>query len=295
MKPVPWFDVRLAYTQTISRPDYNYLAPRTQIITTSQQITYSTTKLKSSKSENLDVILSFFSNKYGLFTVGAFRKNIRDFIYQRTAAIVAGTATDPSVFGLDNIYNGYAITYPLNNPGKSYINGIEIEGQTNFRWLPSNVRALRGIVLSGNISFMKSRSEYPATNISFTSGSGGAINYVNTDTMYVDRLLNQPSLLANISMGYDIKGFSARISYAYQGNVLVVPQQRPDGYDRQSTKAFSRWDLQLKQKINKKVSLYFNMTNIFNTPDKGYQNVNGFYTSVGYFGMGMNLGVKVDI
>jgi len=290
VKPVSWFDVRLAYTQTISRPDYNYLAPRTQIYTTVKQINYTTTKLKSSKSENYDLIFSFFSNKYGLFTAGLFRKNIRDFIYQRTAAITPGTATDPSVFGLENTYNGYTITYPLNNPGDSYINGIEIEGQTNFHWLPQSVKALRGIVLSGNISMMKSRSEY--YNIVPRSTTEGV---VNVDTIYVDRLLMQPSLLANISLGYDIKGFSARVSYAYQGDVLTTAQTRADGYDKTSTKAFSRWDLQLKQKLNKTVSFYFNMTNIFNTPDKGYMNATGFNTSIGYYGMGMNLGVKIDL
>ena len=291
VKPLSWFDIRLAYTQTISRPDYDYLAPRTQIDTQGRNINYTTTKLKSSKSENLDAILSFFSNKYGLFTVGAFRKNISNFIYQRTAAVVINSPTDPGVFGVDNVYNGYNITYPLNNPGKSYIDGVEIEGQTNFRWLPKNVEVLRGIVLSGNISFMNSRSEYQATRFQFTEAG----QRINIDTVFVDRLVKQPSLLANVSVGYDYKGFSGRISYSFQDDILDVPQQRMDGYDKESILAFSRWDLQLKQKINKKVSIFFNMTNIFNNADKSIRNCTGYYTAVGYYGMGMNLGVRIDI
>jgi len=291
VKPLSWFDVRLAYTQTISRPDYDYLAPRTQIDTQGRNINHTTTLLKSSKSENFDVIMSFFNSKYGLFTVGAFRKNISNFIYQREAAIVKDTPTDPGVFGVEDVYIGYNITYPLNNPGKSHITGMEIEGQTNFRWLPGNLRALRGFVLSGNISFMKSRSEYQATRFQFTESG----QRINIDTVFVDRLVKQPSLLANISVGYDYKGFSGRISYSYQDDILDVPQQRMDGYDKESVLAFSRWDLQLKQKINKRVSFYFNMTNIFNNADKSIRNVTGYYTAVGYYGMGMNLGVKIDI
>ena len=290
IKPLNWFDIRLAYTQTISRPDYDYLAPRTQINTQANTINYTTTKLRSSKSENIDVILSFFNSKYGLFTVGAFRKNIKDFIYQRTAAIVMGTPTDPSTFTLADVYNGYTITYPLNNPGKSYINGLELEGQTNFRWLPSDLKLLRGIVLSGNVSFMESRSEYQATKTMFTPNGRE-----NIDTVFVDRLLKQPSLLANVSVGYDIKNFSARLSYSFQDDILETPQQRIDGFDKTSTMPFSRWDLQVRQKFGKMVSVYFNMTNIFNNADRSIVNYTGYYTSVGYYGMGMNLGVKIDI
>lgn len=292
VKPLPWFDIRLAYTQTISRPDYDYLAPRTQIYTTAQRITYSTTKINSSKSENLDAILSFFHNKYGLFTIGAFRKNISNFIYQRNALILAGTATNAATFGLqEGVYEGYEVTYPLNNPGKSYINGLEIEGQTNFRWLPANLRALRGVVLSGNVSFMKSKSEYHSTDTERYSEAGR----INVDTVFTDRLLKQPALLANVSLGYDYKGFSGRISYSYQDDILAIPQQRPDGFDKESILSFSRWDLQLKQRVNKMVSVYFNMNNIFNNPDKTIRDITGYYSSMEYYGMSMNLGVKIDV
>jgi len=267
------------------------LAPRTQISTTDRSINYTTTKLNSSKSENFDAIMSFFSNKYGLFTVSVFRKNISDFIYERKAAIVKDSPTDPSVFGVEDVYIGYEVRYPLNNPGKSHINGVEIEGQTNFRWLPKSVEILRGIVLSGNVSFMESSSEYQATRFEFNDAG----QRINIDTIFVDRLVKQPSFLANVSIGYDYKGFSGRVSYSFQDDILDVPQQRMDGYDKESVLAFSRWDLQLKQKLNKKVSIYFNMTNIFNNPDKSIRNCTGYYTAVGYYGMGMNLGVRVDI
>ena len=290
IKPVSWFNIHLAFTETLARPDYTYLAPRTQIDPTSQMITFSSTKLRSTKSDNFDIICSFYTNKYGLFTIGAFRKNITDFIYKRTAYIVQGTPTDPSVFGLTNDYLGYQVNYPLNNTGKSYIQGLEIDAQTNFRWLPGEVRILRGIVFSGNATFMESQSHYQMTT--FKSLPTGM---VNADSIFTDRLVKQPNLLLNASLGYDYKGFSGRISYSYQDNVMITPSQRIDGYDRQTTLAFQRWDLQLKQKINKKLSVYFNMTNIFNAPDRGVQDCTGFYTSVGYYGMGMNLGIKYDL
>lgn len=305
VKPVSWFDMRLAYTKTLSRPDYDYMAPRTQISPTSGTVTFSTPALRSSISENLDLILSFYKPKLGLFTVGTFRKNIENFIYKRSAILTNGTDTDPANFNLSPTIAGYTITYPKNNTAKSIINGLEIEGQTNFRWAP---QPLTGIVLSGNLTFMHSQSSYQATLFqSIPNPDFGKINpttgtidrrrniLTNRDTAYVDRLVKQPSFLANISLGYDIRGFSVRLSYSHQANILNAPQTRTDGADKEVTMSFSRWDLQVKQKLRKNVSIYFNMTNIFNCPDRAIREVTGFYSAVEYYGMGANLGVKVDL
>ena len=304
-KPLTWFDVRLAYTQTLSRPDYDYMAPRTQVSPTTGTVAFTTPVLNSTKSKNIDAILSFYTPKLGLLTLGAFRKNIDNFIYRRSAIITPGTNTDPSVFNLTEIVTGYTVSYPRNNPADSWIKGIEIEGQTSMRWAPG---ALSGLVFSGNITFMRSESSYQATLFkSVPNPNFGQINpitgtvdrrrniLVNYDTAYVDRLIKQPSFLANVSLGYDYKGFSARISYSHQAEILVEPQTRPDGADKEITMSFSRWDLQLKQKITKRISIYYNMTNIFNCPDRTIREVTDYYSAVEYYGMTANLGVRIDI
>jgi outer membrane receptor protein involved in Fe transport len=251
------------------------------------------------------VILSFYKSKSGLVTVGAFRKNIENFIYKRTAILTNGTDTDPANFNLSHTVAGYTITYPRNNPAKSFINGLEIEGQTNFSWAP---QPFSGIVLSGNLTLMHSQSSYQATLFqNIPNPNFGKIDPVtrtldrrrniltNKDTAYVDRLVKQPSFLANVSLGYDIRGFSVRLSFSHQANILNEPQIRPDGADKEVTMAFSRWDLQIKQKLHKRLSLFFNMTNIFNRPDRSIREVTGYYSSVEYYGMGANLGIKLDI
>jgi TonB-dependent receptor len=305
IKPFPWFDTRLAYTQTLSRPDYDYIAPRTQISPATGVVTYTTPVLNSTKSENFDVILSFYKPALGLFTAGFFRKNLDNFIYERSAILVKDTDTDPTVFSLPMTTLGYTITYPRNNPAVTFINGLEFEGQTSLKWAP---QPFTGIVFSGNLTFMKSESSYQSTLFkSVPNPDFGKINpitgtidrrrnvMINYDTAYVDRLIKQPSFLANASLGYDYKGFSARISFSYQADVLNEPQRRSDGADKEVTLAFSRWDLQLKQRVHKRVNLLFSMTNIFNCPDRAEREVTGYYTMVEYYGMGANLGVKIDI
>jgi len=298
IKPFKGFDIRLAYTNTLSRPDFDYLAPRTQISPSNSTIRYSTPKIKSATSENFDIILSYYNQKIGLFSISAFRKNISNFVYMRTARIIKGTETDPSKFNVPELTNGYIITYPVNNPAMSYINGIEMEAQTNFKYLPN---PFKGIVLSANMTFMNSETKYQSTlikrvaNPNFGQPGEPRAIFINQDTTYTDRLLKQPDFLVNISIGYDIKGFSARISYSYMGNILTMPQYRIDGADKESTLAFARWDLQVKQKIGKKISIYASVENIFNEADKAVRNVTNYYTYIENYGMAAKIGLKLDI
>ena len=295
IKPFKWLDLRLAYTNTLSRPDFNDLAPRMQISSSSLSIKHSGTYLNNLTSKNFDAILSLYSPKIGFFTIGAFHKVIDGFIYQRNAKLLKGTNMDPTNFGLPSSYSGYSISYPVNNPELAYINGIETDIQTNFSSLPS---PFNGIVLSGNFTIMDSKAKYQETlfvrtaNPNYGQPGEPRIIFMNSDTAYVDRMLYQAKYLANVSLGYDYKGFSARFSYSYTDDILTKEQRRTDGSDREAKMAFSKWDIQLKQKVNKKLSVYGNIANVFNQPDAGTRLITGYYNYMEYYGMTVNFGVK---
>lgn len=298
IKPVKWLDIRLAYTNTLSRPDFNDLAPRMQISSSSLSIKHSGTYLNNLESENFDAIVTMYSPKFGLFTLGAFHKVIDGFIYERNAKLLKGTNMDPANFGLPTSYSGYTISYPLNNPETAYINGFETELQTNFHWLPA---PFNGIVLSGNFTLMDSKAKYQETlfvrtaNPDFGKPGEPRIIFTNHDTAYVDRMLFQAKYLANVSLGYDLKGFSARISYSYTDNILTKEQRRIDGSDREAKLAFSKWDIQVKQKITERLSVYFNVANLFNEPDAGNRLITGYYNYMEYYGTTVNFGVRFKI
>jgi len=299
IKPLQQLDIRLAYTETLSRPDYELLAPRTIIKSNIGEVTYNRTNLKPALSKNIDAIISFYEPKIGLFTVGGFYKKIKNFIYTRSAFLIDGTATDPANFGLASSLTGSGITYALNSPYDATIKGVEVDIQTQLRRLPG---LLKGVVLGANFTVMDSEMGYFETNKSrvrnpnYVVGNGTKpFLPVNKDTVYYDRLLKQPSFLANFSLGYDYKGFSGRLSYTYQGNILVSEQHRSDGADVESTKAFAKWDLQLKQRINKQFQVYASAANIFNWSDSKKRNVTGYPSNVELYGSSFNIGLKYDI
>lgn len=298
IKPTSWFDIRLAYTNTISRADYNQLAPKEIVNSTSQTVKLGNTLLKPAASENFDIILTFYKSRFGLFTVGAFQKNIENFLWTRDALIRTGTDTDPDLLNLSYSTVGYIVTYPVNNENMSTIKGLEFDIQTNLDFLP-----VKGIVFNANFTLMESETKYAETLIErVLNPDYGVILFaprtifINRDTAYVDRLLSQPNYLANIGIGYDNKkwGTSVRLSFNYQDDILTREQRRPDGADREGTLEFYRWDFQLNQRIANKLSLNVNVSNIFNQPDRSVRLITGYYTELEYYGYMAQIGLKYN-
>lgn len=74
------------------------------------------------------------------------------------------------------------------------------------------------------------------------------------------RTSNSPEFFGNVSLGYDIGGFSGRISYFYQGE--YYNNYSGSGYANQIQKEFGRLDLSLKQNISEMISVGLNVNNI---------------------------------
>lgn len=297
--PTEWMDIRMAYTQTLSRPDYDKLSPRTLIYPTANAITWSRTNLKPAISENMDLTMSFYPNNWGLFTIGAFYKNISNFIYTRQAVILKNSATDPSVFDLDPTYAGATITYHLNSPSDARIFGVELDAQIQFHRFDN---FLKGLVLSANLTWMSSRMDYHVTNLirdknpNYVPGSSEPMfTIINEDVSYTDRLLDQPSWLCNVSVGYDYKKFSARVSCNYQDGVLLTAQQRSDAADKVITAPFLKLDSQFKYTLNKWVSVYASWSNMNFAIDRRVRYVTQYPQKTEYYGTTAYLGLKINL
>ena len=299
VKPIDWMDIRLAYTKTLSRPDYDLIAPRTIIKPTASDVTWNRTNLKPAISTNYDIILTFYQPDYGLFTVSGFYKKIKNFIYTRSAYLLNGTVTDPTNFDLPASIAGYNITYSLNSPYDATLKGLELDLQLQFRKLNN---FLKGIVFSANLTLMDSKMNYFETlksrekNPNYVAGgTEKPFNPINSEIVYNDRLLNQPSLLFNVSLGYDYKRFSGRISCNYQDGVLISEQHRQDAADTESTRSFTKWDAQLKYNLSKKFALYATFSNFTNSSDRKRRDITNYPTNVEYYGSTFYLGFRYDI
>ena len=84
------------------------------------------------------------------------------------------------------------------------------------------------------------------------------------------KMVSQPSFISNFILGWDYKGFSARLSYRFQGRTL-------NGLDAKFSFAdsyideFQLLDFSLKQRIFKGFHLYLNATNLTKHVDESFR------------------------
>jgi outer membrane receptor protein involved in Fe transport len=237
-KPLSWLDVRLSYTNTIAYPDYNAIIPRIDVGVAS--ISWNNYRLAPSRSTNYDAGVSFYDNSIGLFTVGGFWKKISDLIYPWTFYSSGANALQyypPGLTGSSIPSGTYQVNTYVNDSLTINDYGLELDWETHFWYLPD---PLSGLVLGVNYSHIFSKAQYP---YQLTESNGRTISYI--DTSFTDRLLYQPDNIFNLSMGFDYRAFSVRVSYLYQDNIFTGPNFWPQL--RSYTAAYGRWDLEFNQ------------------------------------------------
>jgi len=262
-KPTPWLSVRYAQTNTLTRPDYTDIIPFERINGAGRTIDWRNKFLKPGVSKNLDFSIALHEDRLGLLTVGYFQKDIKDLIYDSGTRIIF--PDDTSNLNLSSDWVNYRMqNYTSNNQKAVFLNGFEIDYQTRFWYLPG---FLNGLVFNANYTATKSEVKYPLTFIEqeIIWDPFEVIVY-NIDTTYTDRLLDQPNKIINLSIGYDYKGFSGRLSMLYNDDIFMNTAFWPEL--RQTTDAYRRWDLSIKQELPVDgLSLYFNASNITETND----------------------------
>jgi TonB-dependent receptor len=262
-KPTPWLSIRYAQTNTLTRPDYVSIIPLTRANGQARTLDWRNKFLEPGLSKNIDLSVSVHEDKLGLVTIGYFQKNIKDLIYASGTRIIF--ADDTSKFSLPSYYENYRILdYNLNNPHEVILKGWEFDYQARFWYLP---RALSGFVFNANYTLTQSDVKYPLTFIEQEiDWSTFTVIKSNIDTTYTDRLLDQPNEIINLSIGYDYKGFSGRLSMLYNDDVFMSTAFWPEL--RQQTDAYRRWDLSMKQKLPVDgLEIFLNASNLTETND----------------------------
>jgi TonB-dependent receptor len=270
-----WSDIRIAYTNSIIRPDYASIIPKITVFGAGNSYNIGNPKLKPTTAVNLDLIASVYSNIVGLFTINGFYKELNDVqyrtgIYYGNIDLYGDNVFMPdSALLWDNFNYGTKasdiVNTTLNNPNLGYIRGIELSWQTNFWYLP---QPLNSLVLNVNYTKSASNINYRIIrNIPITvpdpDNPRKTITYYTTiDTVYNGRLVQQADDVINVALGVDYKGFSGRMSFNMRGNVLNSVGVRPE--ETSYTGNIYRWDFTVKQDLPLEgLSLSLNGINIF--------------------------------
>ena len=285
-KPVDWFDIRLASTRTIIYPDYNAFSPYYYYDQGSPSIDFGNIELKPALVQNYDIYTSLYDNHIGLFTCGYFYKEIDDLI----ASFSFKTKDLAKMYyRIDEIHptKNTSVHTWINLDATTFVRGIELDWQTNFWYLPS---ILRGLVFSINYTHQKSETQFPYQTMK-KEGTGIWAKSVFVDSSRTVRMPYQANDILNTTLGYDYRGFSARLSFLFQGNMLGSPNIREEL--ESYTDDFFKWDLNVVQKLPwNGLSLYCNVMNINNEPDRRYVSKLELLSYAGYFGRTADIGIR---
>lgn len=289
VKPTDWLDIRLATTRSIIYPDYRAVSPYTYYDSFSGPfLELGNTSLQPAQAQNYDLYASVFRNKIGLFTAGFFLKEIDNLIVASSFR-TKDSETINNRFELTPTQQTVVNTW-INLEATSKVRGFELDWQTNFWYLPS---VLKGLVLSINYTHINSETSYPFQT-SVKNGTGPFAQTVFVDSTRAGRMPNQPDDIFNVTVGYDIGGFSARLTYAFTDNVLVGVNRTFDELDSY-TAPYKRWDLTAYQKLpwlKGQMQLYLNVSNITNTPEQAFTSELEKLSSLQYYGRTIDLGLR---
>ena len=262
--------------------------------------------LKDAKAWNYEVNTQVYNNTIGLFSISVFYKVIDDLFHQTNAVSInwlnsVNEGKYPSkYYVLDSLMtavgtkwmqdssfvnllhpggNAYNVSIAYNSTSPSYAWGFELEHQMNFGFIP--VSWLQNITLSYNISITRSKtniilSEEVEDSLwakAVTTGPPAQRHPARWEKgkavvpVIVTRVSeNQPEIYGNAALGYDIAGFSARISVFYQDQ--YTRSFSDDGTNDVVVDSFTKIDLAFRQQIFSRYSIFLNINNLTNVQDK---------------------------
>lgn len=293
LKPTDFLNLRLAAYKTLIRPDYNSRVPKFICTQNGNYISMGNPGLKNANVWNYEFQTQFYGNIIGLFNINAFYKDIEG-MQQATKGIRLTGAESAEKLGI-NLQSlpvdfpfptsSYEIFTYYNSPKQTRLWGFEIEHQANFRYLPG---LLRNIVLNYNFTFLRSEA-WALVKPTTTQ------NLIEFSKQPMD---NIPDFFANIILGYDIMGFSFRLSYFYQDKYLIT-------YDYNSDKIFenkfSRIDIAASQKILGNITIILHLNNLTNFQEEAsYEQVYGYRNNSPIAqeyrtGMNVDFGIRVSL
>jgi hypothetical protein len=254
-------------------------------------------------SKNFDAYVSFLANKLGLLTIGGFYKIIEGYEFTKSFPNLNTASNDIHGYDVVATNSSSAFAIPINNPHDAYTWGMEADWQTVFWYLP---RPLNGLVFNINYTIIETEQTHTTVLLDRVYPDPDRprrFELVPRDSTYLRPLYNQPRGILNVSLGYDYRGFSARLAHNRRSSVFIgeMGGQRDKIENFRDGSAYNQWDLSVTQYVPRisGLQLFLNMTNIsnsFNEETIGDSSIGGrFPLRHEYYGRLMILGLRYSL
>jgi len=206
LRITPKLQLRLAFTETRTRPGFGQLNPSLTIGAPSticntnpndpecvRVSSAGNADLDPIQSQNYDASLEWYFSRGGSITLGAFQRDVTGFISDFT------TDVEDAEFGR------LRVTRPFNG-GEGRLRGIEAAFRTFLRF-PQLPQWMQNFGVLANYTYIDHASELPEALAATLPGK--------------QRIAGVSNHIANASLFYENPSFSARISYNYRSDFVV--------------------------------------------------------------------------
>lgn len=171
--------------------------------------------------------------------------------------------------------------------------GVEFEWQTSFWYLPG---PLKYFTLSLNYTYIQSETKYPLTWIEYVSPpEGGRPVPARFDSVTTGPMLFQPAHIANVSLGFNYKGFNTWLSFQYNGEIFTSKNYIVEELDGVK-EHFYRMDLQMTYEIPLKIPGHLqvigNFANLTNFTEVSRLSGDPRFTYQEAYGYTVDLGIR---
>lgn len=247
--PTEDFVVRLAVSETMTRPELKDLAPRFSYLDLrpgSLNAVAGNVNLKPYTSINLDASFEYYWGDINYVSLALFKKEVQSFIVTDNEVVtVSGVDIQQPLISDESAINAAAGTIDFNvqrplNSETADVEGFELAAQYAF-----DDGVLEGLGFSANATFLDS-------NASISS---------NDD---VSTLFAIPGLgdSMNATMFYETESFEARISWSHRDEFLESLINPKAGVEPVFTEEFAQVDFQLTYRFTEDFSVFVEGTNI---------------------------------
>jgi TonB-dependent receptor len=261
-------NLRAAYTRTFVRPNFGDMTPGTSINSSSSPMTLTrgNPDLQPTFSNNVDLMGEYFFKNVGLFSAGAFYKDISGVVF-----------TNTSMENIDG--NDYMVTQ-AKNLNRATLIGFEAGINKRFDFLKG---FWSGFGVEVNYTFIDSKTEVPR---------------LGTADMLLDEtgLPNQSKNLFNTILFYERNGVMVRLAGNYRGkSVETINQQLGPDYYIWSDANFTI-DASATVSIVEKLKVFVELNNLSNSPVKMFMGDDSRrVTSQEWYGTRGQLGFRYEI
>lgn len=234
----PGLLVRASYSTGIARAHKNNFISSLNVNEEDQRVSLPNPGLEPQFSDNFDVSLEYYFEPVGVFSIGAFLKEMDNFLF-REEFVISGGADN----GFGGEYAGWTGSIQRNG-GFARIRGYEVNFEQQFSWLPG---FWSGFGLTANYTKLQTKGNYGGTRV-------------------VTAIPQFTPENANAGISYVNHGVQVRFLGTYRGRRLQTNSTNPAALQWLNSRTW--FDFKFQYAVNRNMDLFVDVINIFDEPSQ---------------------------